>query len=181
MSSSSQTAEPARGASTVDDEIEVGYNEQFETSWRHIELVSHAAMLVIVLIAASGLLGRGPVSHHTQSSPDGTLNVDFESIARHGTATQVTLHIRTDRLTPERPTGLFVSSAFGEPMGLQDTIPRPVGTVAGSAGMTYLFLFSTAEPRALVRFVLKPNAVGPVALRMRVGDSVVAWTQWVVP
>jgi hypothetical protein len=187
------TAEIPRGASTVDNELEVGYDERFESRWRHIELFSHATMLVIVVICASGLLGRGPLSHSIESSADGALNVDYEPIARHGTSTQITVHVATrfisSLLTALRPgdaqsprtAELFVSSAFAEPMGLQDIIPRPVSSVAGSAGVTYLFLLDSAGSDAMVRFVLKPNAIGPIALRASCRGSVVAWKQWVMP
>jgi hypothetical protein len=187
------TAEIPRGASLVDDELEVGYDERFESRWRHIELYSHAVMFVIVAICASGLLGRGPLSHRIESSTDGALNVDYEPIARHGASTQVTVHVATRFIMNELPAmhpgdprsphtaELFVNSAFGEPMGLQDIIPRPVSSIAGSAGITYRLLLDPAGPDALVRFVLKPNAIGPIALSARSRSSVVTWKQWVVP
>jgi hypothetical protein len=184
---------PPRGASAVDDELEVGYDERFESRWRRTELVSHALMLVVVVMCASGLLGRGPISHRIESSTGGELNVDYEPISRHGTATQVTVHISTAAVAGQRSAsqartarepqtvGLFVSSSFGEPMGLQDIIPRPVGSIAGNSGMTYIVQLDPTEEAALVRFVLKPNAIGPITLRARCNGAVVAWRQWVVP
>jgi hypothetical protein len=179
---------PARGAAPVNNELEVGYDEAFETRWRHLELASHVGMAVIVAAALAGLFGQGPLSHRTHQTEDGRLAVDFEPITRYGTSTQITLHlfsdrpsVRAQRSAPPGTAHVILNSALIEPMGLQQVIPSPVGSEAVVGGIELVFNVPHDETRAAVRFVVKPNHVGPVRLEVSQADEDLAWTQVVLP
>jgi hypothetical protein len=180
---------PERGAAIFESELEVGFDERFEKRWCYIERGSQLLMLLVVLAAGVGLLGRGPVSHRTHHSLDDTLSVDFEPIARHGTSTQVTFHLRTQaaRAAPtDSEAGrvvipLAVDTLIAEPLGLQQVIPTPPNAMPGDRQITYLFTANLADPESVVRFVLKPDTVGPVTLHAHYLDAQVTWTQWVLP
>jgi hypothetical protein len=164
-----------------EDELEVGFDERFETRWRRTELLSHLVMLAVVLVALAGLFGRGPASHRTVISPDGSLTVDYEPICRYGTTTQVTIHLDTRMLAGRPVAALTVSPPFAEPMGLQQILPEPLDGASGITGTTYRFAAKLSDPQVMLRFVLKPNTAGPVTLRARYAHADVAWTQWVMP
>jgi hypothetical protein len=177
-----------RGAAPVDNELEVGYDEAFEARWRHLELASHAGMAVIVAAALAGLFGQGPLSHRTHQTGDGRLAVDIEPITRYGTSTQITLHLSSDRPSVRGQSSTFsgtahviLNSALIEPMGLQQVIPAPVSSKAVAGGIELVFNVPSDATRAAVRFVVKPNHVGPVRLEVRQADEDLAWTQVVLP
>jgi hypothetical protein len=179
---------PLRGAAPVNNELEVGYDPAFETRWRHLELVSHAGMAVVVAAALAGLFGQGPLSHRTHQTEDGRLAVDFEPIARYGTSTQITLHLSSD--TPgigvqgagaPSTAHVVLDSALIEPMGLQQVIPLPARSGAVAGGIEFVFNVPEGKARAEVRFVTKPNTVGPVRLDVSQGNAHLSWTQFVLP
>lgn len=171
---------PLRGADAINDEFEVGFNAAFESRWRRAELIGRWVMVLLVAAALAGLLGRGPLSHRTSRTPDGRFAVDFEPVARFGTATQVTFHVAAgDHATPGL-VRVFLSSGIVEPMGLQTTLPRPSGTEARDGGMVYDFRVPS-EGEALIRLVLKPAAMGLIPLEARADGQVLRWTPFVLP
>jgi hypothetical protein len=174
---------PQRPGDSVNDELEVGYDERFETLWRRVELTSHALMLLFVLAALAGVFGRGPISHRTYRSPDGLFSVDFEPWSRNGTATQLTFHLPPSQGTSANPVPvrLFLGSAIVEPLGLQQVLPRPNRSEPADGGAFYIFDTASKAGDAMIRLVLKPSSVGPAHVEARLGDETLSWTQWVLP
>jgi hypothetical protein len=174
---------PMRGAAPVNDELEVGYDADFEARWRHIELVSHGCMLIVVAAALLGLFGRGPLSHRTQLSADARLMVDFEPLARYGTSTQITLHLSPDAQGAGKSgtARVLLNSALIEPMGLQQVFPEPASSAAVAGGTAFVFNVPEEKSPVAVRFVVKPNNIGPIRLEARQGGTRLGWTQFVLP
>lgn len=177
-----------RGAGLFNEEVEVGYDIGFEARWHRIETVGQVLMLAGVLAAASGLLGRGPLSHRTVRSPRASLTVDFEPLARYGTTTLVTIHFvvpvqRSDATSDvgHYPARLRVSDRFVEPMGLQNIFPAPLESAPAGGDIRYTFMLPQGADTGVVRFVLKPSKSGSQHLTARLGTETVSWTQWVVP
>jgi hypothetical protein len=48
-------------------------------------------MVVAVVAGLLGLLGRGPYSHRALTDVSGRIAIDYEPVARNGTATQITV------------------------------------------------------------------------------------------
>jgi len=181
-----------RRLDTIDEELEVGFDQKFEKKWRRLEIGSQGVMVLIVLAALAGLFGRGPFSHRTHRTSDGRLAVDFEPLARWGTTTQVTVHLSSPITSSAAPRGegatvqarVFVSNEIVEPLGLQQVIPQPNATEAIGGGAVYDFAIPPGQDSALVRFVLKPSTVGLVTAEVREGDAgseSLSWTQMVLP
>jgi hypothetical protein len=177
-----------QGAERINDEFEVGYSEPFERRWRRAELIGHAVMALFVLAGIAGLLGQGPLSHHSKVTPNGMLRVDFEPVARYDTGTQVTFHLSGSN-TPQaqgsagdtRTVRLFVSSSAVEPLGLQRVVPQPLATEAVDGGIVFSFAVPPGRNSGLVRLMLKPAAVGPVRVDAYAGNDAISWTQVVLP
>jgi hypothetical protein len=176
--------------SAVDDELEIGFDQTFERKWRRLELASQVVMGLFVLAALVGLFGRGPLSHRTHATADGRLALDFEPLARWGTATQITVHLSGQGQTTSpaegavEPARLFVNNAIIEPLGLQQVIPQPDATKAAGGGAVYEFAIPPNRDSALVRFILKPSQIGLVNAEVREGgpDGVaLSLTQLVLP
>ncbi|TLU71675.1 hypothetical protein [Lichenicoccus roseus] len=175
-----------RGADPVNNELEVGFNADFEKRWHGAELVGRVLMMMFVLAAVTGLLGNGPLDHHTLlSSPealpaDSRLAIDYEPAVRYGTGTQITFHLgaRSGADTVR----LFLGSNIVEPFGLQQIAPQPQRSVATHDGMVLTFPVPPGASDVLVRVMAKPGTVGPVGLLAREDDGVeLRWRQWVLP
>ena len=175
------TDHPVRGAAPLADGFEVGFDERFEDRWFHAALVGRIVMLLFLCVCLGGLLGRGPFSHASAQSADGTLRVDYEPVTRDGTPTLVTLHLGNPG--PATSTvSVLLSANFAEPMGFQRSVPRPDSSTLGSEGMRLDYTVAPGQRDALVRLALQPTGFGPVRLFAQLGEgSKVVWSQFVAP
>ncbi|WP_428486186.1 hypothetical protein [Rhodopila sp.] len=169
-----------RGAEPVNNEFEVGFNQTFEVGWYRVELAGRVIMIIFVTCALLGLLGRGPYSHASKSSPSREISVDYEPIARHGTSTMVTVHLKTPS-DAAHPVRLLVDQHMIEPMGYQHATPLPEHASIGDAGVWLTFNERADQHDALVRFDLSPTALGFIPMQVSDGSNTVKWTMLVVP
>jgi hypothetical protein len=167
-------------ANRVNDEFDVGYNEKFEASWHRAELAGRVVMVIFVICATLGFLGRGPFSHETAKSADGKLRVDYEPVARHSTATTVTLHIPNTAGSAE-PVEIQLDQHIIEPMGFQHALPRADATEFDDAGARLRFIERPDQKDGLIRLALTPSVVGPIQMGVRVGHEHVSWHIFVMP
>ncbi|MBE7210708.1 MAG: hypothetical protein INR65_06785 [Gluconacetobacter diazotrophicus] len=183
-----------RGAAPINGDLEVGYDESFEKQWIAVQYVGLLLMVLFALACVGGLLGRGPYSHRSRAAADGTLNVDFEPVAREETATQITFHVANATALPQT-VNLFVDGRMMEPMGLDHVQPQPVSAATAGDGMVLRFTVAPRQSGAAIRLGTMPSGPGLVRLRAWVGSGpadavsadepdprhVVRWTQLVVP
>ncbi len=168
------------GAETVNDEFEVGFNQAFEARWYRAEQAGRVVMIAFTLAAGLGFLGRGPFSHATTESPDGSLTVNYEPVARHGTSTMITVHIKRPMPTPHQ-IELRINQQIIEPMGFQHTVPPPDGTSVTDNGIRLTYNEPANQQDVLVRFEAAPNAIGLVPLTVSDGAQTIDWHVLVVP
>ena len=168
------------GADTVNDEFEVGFNQEFESCWYRAEQAGRVLMVLFTLTAGLGLLGRGPFSHATIQSASHALSVNYEPISRHGTTTTITVHVKKLR-DASHPIELRVNQQIIEPMGYERTIPIANSSSVTNDGMRLTFIDAANQPDVLVRFQLKPSAVGFIPLRVSDGTDTINWSVLVVP
>ena len=182
--------ETLRGADPVNDELEVGFDSQFETRWHRWELAGRVVLAVVVVAGLAGLFGSGPFSHRSATFASGGISrIDFEPIARFGTPTQITFHLRPGSGASNalgngqsHCVDLTLSSAFIEPFGLQDTQPKPLLTTAVSGNVVLTVLAREDGKEPLVRVTGKPSKVGPLRLTAQFGhEKPVKITQFVLP
>jgi hypothetical protein len=169
-----------QGADRVNDEFEVGFDQDFERKWYYAELAGRAVMILFVAAALAGLLGRGPLSHRRVYAAGGGLSVDYEPVARHNTPTTVTLHIPNETAAP-RPVVVFVGQTMIEPMGLQRTVPLAESSTVNRDGLSLHFVIQPNQPDALIRLELLPTALGVVRLQAAADGKHVAWSVFVAP
>jgi hypothetical protein len=165
----------------INNEVEVGYDGRFERRWHYAELAGRAVMLVVVTAALTGLLGRGPYSHHTIGSGATGLAVDYEPVARFGNMTQITFH--ASPASCGHGMTLRLSSKFIEPMGLQTVIPRPLSSTPLPDGMLLHYdLQPDTCQNAVVRLFAKPAAIGFVPLQAQLNAyPELAWKTFILP
>lgn len=169
-----------RGASPVNDEFEVGYDASFEQSWFRFMQVGRVVMLLFVLAALAGLVGRGPFSHHTLTSPGGSLSVDLEPVARYGTPTQITVHVRPP--PGDTKVRLAIGGSMIEPLGLRQILPQPLPQEASRSGMILTIDVAPGDTEHLVRFQEQPAVVGSVPIDISVeGGETLHLTQFIMP
>jgi hypothetical protein len=165
----------------INDEFEIGFSPTFENRWHKAELAGRVVMILVMLAALLGFAGEGPFSHRTIVAPSHDFAVDFEPVARHSTATQVTFHLHP-------PAGaatvrLFLDSHFVEPMGMLRTDPRALASQTAGSGLILTYAVPAgATGDQLIRVVAQPNQIGPIRLSASMDDGPkLSWTQVILP
>lgn len=183
-------AEPLHGADKVNGDLEVGYDEHFEQRWIVAQNIGLVVMVLFLMACISGFLGRGPFSHRTTVTPDQSLNVDYEPVAREGTPTQITLRVSNASTMP-MPVAIFLSGTIIEPLGLARTLPPTDVSMVGSSGVIMRFAIAPLQDNAMIRLSTTPVSPGIVHLRAWTGADagtvppdpthIAHWTQVVLP
>ncbi|MGE5531255.1 MAG: hypothetical protein ACM3VW_03925 [Bacteroidota bacterium] len=142
------------------------------------EHVGQAVMLLVVLIALTGLLGGGgPLSHTRLTAANGAMQVDYDRLLRQQTDSEITWTLRAS----QGPARLGLSQDFLNRLSARETVPAPAA-IRGSGDQAVL-VFDLPEGRPLlVSMGVQAKRVGvlhsPVTLNGQpVGDLRI----WVLP
>jgi len=156
--------------SQVNDELTLGYDSDFESQWWRIEIGIWITLSIVVILGLTGLLGRGPLAHERRGSADGSLEVDFQRVARYKTP-----EIMIVRLTPDlyrqRAAHLWLNREIIEEMGLQRIIPQPLESRPGENGIEYVFPVQNPNEPTLIRFVKEASKPGIFTEEVRVDSQ----------
>ena len=166
----------APGAGSVNNELEVGFDADFENRWSTFERVGRIVLLLIVIAAFTGFLGAGPFDHATAGTVASGGSVDYEPIARFGTTTQTTIHL------PPGVATVRIDSGFIEPLGLTTILPQPLEARPDGGGTRLVFALDDPGRPNLIRLSGKPSQVGPISIKVVFGNGVVRrWREFVLP
>ena len=146
-----------------------------------VERGAWVGMLLIVLAAALGALGPGPLSRRQAESPDGTLRVRYESMERYQSPSE--LHITwIGKSLPAAPVELSISRPLVDRTELIHLTPPPahVETRGGAVVLTY-DATALADARPIV-YRFRHEHFGPIAFDVGlVGGPTVRARQFVWP
>ena len=163
----------------VDDTVAVGENLDFQRKWWRFERILWIFFGFVLLCDLSGLFGRGYLAKATRTTPDQTLSVDYERIARASTPSIMTLHFGP-RAIRDGKIEIFVSDSVVKQLGAQRIAPQPASSTLGPEGMTYVF--PAAGSHADARIQLSPSFPGLHDFKMQVtGGAPIEARIFVVP
>lgn len=147
-------------------EEDVGFQER---EWK-VERVGWAALVLVVLLAAAGLFGHGPVSWTSASTDDGSLEVEFERFGRRGGSQD--LVIRADAAAATDNTWqIDVSLAYSTSMDVDAITPEPESVEAVDGAIRYTFARSTEGVDLEVTFSVTPDGMWNVAGDIALADG----------
>jgi hypothetical protein len=163
------------------DDLDIDQDLAFERRSRVVESVGIWVMVAVVVAAALGLLGSGPLSAATARTEG--LVLDFQRISRYQSSE--TLSLRVDPAVMRGPeVRVWLDRAYLDGVQLERVVPTPVRTE--SAPGRVVFVVAVAEPGhpLTLTFSLQPSRLG--LLRGRVGldataGGAVAFRQLVLP
>jgi len=104
-------------------------------------------MAIILVLALSGVLARGALSHTTVSDPGGGLSLTYERFQR---ATAVSRYVAKISAPNGGETALRLGSSFHDKFQVADIEPRPIRSSAGPRGLELVFAPPAAGELAVV-------------------------------
>jgi hypothetical protein len=158
----------------------VSSNPAFERRSFAVQRVGWCGMVGVIMLAALGLFGRGPLSARSVSDAAGDVRVDFERFLRTGAQHSWRCSIGGAGSGAQ----VEVNQAYLDEMEDVQITPAPVRQHAGPATVTYEF---AARPGAItVEFRARPRGAGTVHCQLIVvgGEQAsrsLAFSQFVYP
>ena len=151
--------------------------------WR-IERIGWWGIAAVVLAAAAGLFGHGPLSRATlhvadSITPSPGMSLDYERFGRAHGESQMRLTGPPDRIDDGTFSVWFSREYLGEVEVLRIT-PDPAAQELASNGMRYHFRVQDGSPAVTFRF--KPQRPGRLSGQVRLNDGPPAnFQQWLFP
>jgi hypothetical protein len=120
------------------------------------ERVAWAVMAIIILLALSGILARGALSHRTVTDPSQRLSLTYERFQRVTAGSRLTAKISAPKADEA---SLRLSPSFHANFQIADIEPRPLRSSAGPRGLELIFL-PPAEGELSVVIWASPRSFG---------------------
>ena len=139
--------------------LHAGDDQAFEQIWWRVEVGIWIFLCLLIGVATTGVLGRGPLAKGMARSPDGRLVVEYERIGRYKTPSSMKVQISPEEIK-DGMASLWVNNAIVNQMGLQRVVPEPGRAEPGPNGVTYTWPLSTTANTFVVRLDLQPDKPG---------------------
>jgi hypothetical protein len=127
------------------------------------ERVSWVVMGTVILLAALGFAGPGPLSHRSVATPDGSLRIEYHRFIRYQTPYEVTFCLRQTA----SDTSVSIARDYLRDLEVQFVNPQPAIVSGDGQWITYTFRGSDVQ----AVFTFESQRFGPSTLRLKAGDQ----------
>ena len=166
--------EPRRvGLIEVDQDL-----DHVRSLWR-VQRVGWVGMLLILLGAALGLFGHGPLADGQVQAE--SLTVDYDRFARHGATSSLDAQIEPQALRADTLT-LWLTRSYLERAELESVVPEPERVADRGDVVVFTFLTADRSRPMRVTFNLRPDEYGSEHARAGIdGGESVSFRQFIYP
>ena len=128
----------------ADQRAYAGRDIEFQAKEWTAQRVGWIAMVAIVLLAASGLLGNaGPLATAERSAPDGSLSITYFRFDRHHAPGELDIEV-APAFVEEGEVRLWIDAELVARLGIERISPEPESVEM--APERYVYVFAVAEP-----------------------------------
>ena len=166
---------------TKEKDIRVGFDREFIEKWLDRQRYVWYAVILLLGLTLTGLLGRGPLAKRTISAGPGQLEVTYERITHFKTPAAIELHL-PQKAFQDGHVRILLEGALAHEAAFQEIIPQPISAVPLPDGIAADIPVTAASAAGRVMIFQQPSAVG--ALKSRIGlegGPRLAFTQFVLP
>ncbi len=122
-------------------ELELDEDLGFQHAEWRVQRVGWAAMVLIILAAAAGAFGRGPLARASTGGPEAGIRVEYERLLRRQAKARMHLELAPPSVaSPEAR--VTIDSALLAAMDIERVTPQPESEQAAPNGVTYTFRLS---------------------------------------
>jgi len=135
--------------------------------------------VIIVVLDALGVFGRGWAANAQEKTHDGTMDVKYERIERFRTPSILRIQFGPNAIRNGK-VQVWASESLVKPLGNRRVVPQPASSIIGQGGILYTFPVSIRP--ASVEFEMEPASPGMSHLSLRVlGSETLNLTITVMP
>jgi hypothetical protein len=128
-----------------------------------------AFLALLLLSAAAGLFGRGPLAQATIADADGGVRLEYERFGRRVCPLKLTLHV--PETTPVENLRVWVDREYLDKMEIKEICPVPLEEQLDGDRLVYVFPVRSADEPGMITFHLEPQRFGSFSGRMGIIDE----------
>jgi hypothetical protein len=152
------------------------HDEAFHRREWRASSIAWFVYLGLMLAAALGVFGSGPLSHAQAGDPEGALRVEYERFARFGAPQRVLVHARSG---PDGTVRLLLGHSLRDAFQITRITPEPESTTIVGDGIEYRFAARSSDGRIVLE--LQPVRRGIVEAVIRSPEAAVEFSQLIYP
>lgn len=141
-------------------------------SWK-LERAGWILCAIVLVLAAVGVFGGGPVSRATAESADGAVSVKYNRFARNGAPERLEIELQSWAFSNDKAE-LWLSREFFSGVRLQEIVPRPEAVDLLPDRIVYHFRSPTGSGSLQVVFDYTPDSSGRRKITAGAGGGKVA-------
>lgn len=138
--------------------LQVNQDLEFQARQWKVQRAGWAAMALVVLAAAVGVFGNGPVADATARSSDGAYEVRYPRLARHRAPSTIRVTIRQGAVQGEAR--IAVERSYADGMQIEEVYPEPESVEAGADEFVYTFAAAAEGGAMTVVFAVLYEDIG---------------------
>jgi hypothetical protein len=161
-------------------DLEINQDLRVQAHMWRIQRIGWMTIAIIVVLAAAGLFGHGPVSYVTAGDESGALQVEYERFGRHQSQSRLHLHVRASQA--EGPVSFWISSNYLKHIEIQDMTPMPSKSTIAEDGILFHVDTAIQERSGLITVYFQFHSMGWLTGEIRMpGAASVTIRQFVYP
>lgn len=162
-------------------DLEIPQDMAFQEREWIAQRIGWIAMLVIVMVALTGLLGAGPLSQATAGDNERPLQIAFPRFAHVETPTELTIHLKAGAAMSNEAR-IWLSRAYLQDNEVRQVVPPPDRVEAGADRLIFVFQISDPAQEAAFTFFIEPQQIGAHSGNVGLdGGATVSFNQFVYP
>jgi hypothetical protein len=161
-------------------DIELEQDIAFQRKQWRIERVGWGLIALLVVLAAAGLFGTGPLSSATAGGETEGLTVEYERFVRRQGQAEIVIAIDA-RHASNGQVAVRIDGDYLASVRIQEVSPQPVEVRADGSDQVYVFAVADGAASIEVIFGGVPLEIGRLAGEVGTGDSTVSFSQFSYP
>jgi hypothetical protein len=168
-------------APALDSPIELAIERHLAFQHRQwmAERIGWTVMALLLMAAMAGAFGHGPLSKAEETSPDGSLRLEYERMARFRAPAE--LRVRLRPLPSAGDVSLSIPVSYLDGVSIEEVRPEPAAVHLQGETMVYRFSVAPGTQNMEVLFRFKMETAGRLAGSVAVEGASLPFSQFVFP
>jgi hypothetical protein len=140
-------------------DLDIVQDLEFQRRGWRVQRLSWMGMGLIVLGALAGLFGSGPLSQGKVSSPNDSLQLEYDRFGRFQAPAKLKIILGAGT-EQDGQVKVWLSRSYLETAEVQQVTPQPESVEASPDRLTYVFRTTALDRPTAVTFHLEPEQIG---------------------
>lgn len=164
------------------DQIELESDRSFFDKWLKFQTFALAFLCLTLVVAFTGVLGRGPLGKQTISAGPGQLGITYERVLHYKTLSEIEVHLPQLAVPNRNQIAVYLRGALVRGAPVQRMLPRPVSAEPLPNAVLARLPVTAASSGGSILIFQEPSGVGTLTSTIALdGGASIQFRQFVLP